>query len=105
MKSVIVAVLLMPAIALAQTPSEVAEARAAVLMKLKDPESARWGAEYYGSIPPNKSIVICGAVNSKNSYGGYVGRVPYVYFQKIKKLYIGDDPPASPEMFKIRCEK
>jgi hypothetical protein len=46
-------------------------ATATVAAMLKDPESARYRFDFL-SIGAN-SEAVCGAVNAKNSYGGYVG--------------------------------
>ena len=50
--------------------------RSAVLARLKDPESARFG-EIKAGVNSNGKILACGLVNSKNSYGGYTGMQPY----------------------------
>ena len=54
--------------------------RAAILAelqkKLKDPESARLGDVYAGPKEAT-SVFVCGYVNAKNSYGGYVGMTPF----------------------------
>lgn len=44
--------------------------KAAVLTRLKDPESARFGDVWAGG---DSALVFCGNVNSKNSFGGYTG--------------------------------
>jgi hypothetical protein len=65
-------------------------AKRAMLRKLTDPESARWG-ELFRSGP-----VVCGKVNSKNRMGGYVGMTGFVYFptqDKAIKLYTGTSDP------------
>ena len=43
----------------------------AIEKNLKDPDSAKWGDRY---ITKNK---VCVTVNSKNSFGGYVGNESY----------------------------
>ena len=47
-----------------------------VLSRLKDPESAR-----FGSVAASQSgagnIYVCGRVNARNSFGGYVGMAPF----------------------------
>lgn len=50
-----------------------AGARAAVLLRLKDPDSAR-----FGQIAHGKAGAICGEVNARNSYGGYTGMTPFM---------------------------
>ncbi|WP_145980698.1 hypothetical protein [Magnetospirillum sp. ME-1] len=45
--------------------------------KLKDPESARFKHYFVGETGVENVFSACGEVNAKNSYGGYVGSVPY----------------------------
>lgn len=54
-------------------PVEKAAIKAAVEEKLKDPFSAqfKWGQW-------NGSAYYCGTVNAKNSFGGYIGFVPFL---------------------------
>lgn len=47
----------------------------AVRDRLKDPDSAKFKHSYYVS---NGKGAYCGLVNSKNSYGGYVGDSPFM---------------------------
>lgn len=48
---------------------KIAEMHAPLLASLKDPESAQFRNEHYGS----DGEYLCGEVNSKNGMGGYVG--------------------------------
>jgi len=52
----------------------------AVRAQLKDPYSAMFGSNRVIARVRNgnQEFVICGYVNSKNSFGGYVGMQPYV---------------------------
>lgn len=51
-----------------------------VRSKLKDPESARFGKIAAGEV--EGQTIVCGWVNAKNSYGGYIGMQPFFgYFQ------------------------
>ncbi|TIX67946.1 MAG: hypothetical protein E5V25_13940 [Mesorhizobium sp.] len=47
---------------------------------MKDPDSAKFGPIRASGRVWNgrKEIVVCGFVNSKNSFGGYTGALPYV---------------------------
>lgn len=63
----LIALLLLPATLLAGYENAVRDA-------LKDPESARF---YDIKTFPNRNV--CGYVNAKNSYGGYVGKKPFAY--------------------------
>ena len=56
------------------------ETQRQVAARLKDPESARFGPIRAVSRIWNGSeeLVVCGWVNSKNSFGGYTGQTPYI---------------------------
>jgi hypothetical protein len=58
------------------TPAERQQVEAAVRSHLKDPASAQFGALAAG-VTGKQHIVFCGTVNSRNSFGGYVGQQPY----------------------------
>lgn len=87
------------------TPGEKAAIKAAVDDKLKDPSSAqfKWGKW-------NRSPYYCAAINAKNSYGGYIGFVPFlalVAFADGKSLgtpfvMLADADPDSPTSRTIR---
>ncbi len=64
------------------TKANVLLARAAAKHMLKDPESARFSLEI------QYPEAVCGFVNSKNSYGGYVGESPYIYVNATRDVYI-----------------
>jgi hypothetical protein len=57
--------------------------------QLKDPDSAKFSeVEYFES-----RQIACGKVNAKNSFGGYVGAIPFAYFDgKAFSLEWGNDP-------------
>jgi hypothetical protein len=44
---------------------------------MKDPDSVRFGAMVAVS-QENGSLFVCGEVNSRNSFGGYTGMLPFV---------------------------
>lgn len=52
--------------------------RVGVTDGMKDPESARFGDRMAGAKQPNGLITVCGYVNGKNSFGGYVGMSPFI---------------------------
>jgi hypothetical protein len=64
-----------------------AEARAAVLAALKDPESAR-----FGPMTAGKPGTVCGTVNARNSFGGYTGNRAFAWTSG-KSVLIYSDPP------------
>lgn len=50
-----------------------------VRSKLKDPDSARfYGVHMTKRDPEQEKPNVCGYVNSKNSYGGYVGKTRFL---------------------------
>jgi hypothetical protein len=53
------------------TPAQRATIEAAIRVRLKDPESARFGEFKAGRA--EDGMTVCGQVNGKNSYGGYGG--------------------------------
>jgi hypothetical protein len=52
-------------------------AKAVIERKLKDPMSVQW-AELF-KVKTKDGEFVCGAVNSKNSYGGYVGSRGFIF--------------------------
>ena len=53
----------------------------AVLQMLKDPNSAMFGRHVaFDTVDPNgtRMTVVCGLVNARNSFGGYVGMTPFL---------------------------
>jgi len=64
--------------------AEIAKAKAAVRVALKDPDSAKFGpmrrdGEY-----------VCGTINSKNGFGGYTGAKPFSLDAKGEVLIGGE---------------
>lgn len=51
--------------------------KAAVTYDLKDPASAQFRPMVAGVIEGGTSITVCGEVNARNSFGGYVGFKSY----------------------------
>jgi hypothetical protein len=62
----------------------VEEAKAAIMNRLKDPESAMF------SDIVTKGDVICGQVSAKNSMGGYVGKRFFLYDAGAKTAMVVD---------------
>lgn len=63
------------------TEADIPRARAALKSNLKDAQSARFLGEVL------KPGAVCGIVNSKNSYGGYVGDTPYLFIVATGEVY------------------
>lgn len=55
---------------------EIEQVEAGVRGRLKDPGSANFGKIVAGKDDQGK-VIVCGLVNSKNSFGGYVGMSPF----------------------------
>ncbi|MCF5811226.1 hypothetical protein [Pseudomonas tremae] len=59
----------------------------AVLQSMKDPDSTRFGDDLSVNHIQGKNVV-CGSVNSKNSFGGFSGFKRFLYFYESKQLAI-----------------
>lgn len=68
-------------------------AKGSVASGLKDPNSAQFNGVRLVSYAGGK--VICGTVNAKNSFGGYVGFTPFVASPQGATLYEEYTDPAS----------
>jgi hypothetical protein len=71
----------------------IAEAKSTITSRLKDPESARFSDVSYKTSPNARgepTDVVCGMVNAKNSYGGYTGAKPFVYFVDRREPHMAD---------------
>lgn len=53
-------------------------AEIAVERQLRDPKSAQYGTVTVRDFG-NGDVIVCGQVNGKNAFGGYVGERPFVY--------------------------
>lgn len=65
-----------PRPAYALTKNEMAEIQATILYHLKDPDSAKLRNVAAVKLDDG-SLKICGEVNSRNSFGGYTGFMPF----------------------------
>lgn len=81
------------------SPENFAAAKAIIERKLKDPMSAQW-AELF-KVKTKDGEFVCGAVNSKNSYGGYVGSRGFIFDARFNTATImlsgASDPDYSGE--------
>jgi hypothetical protein len=55
---------------------QIAKIKSVISEGLKDPESAKFPDPFVATKEGN-NITVCGYVNAKNSYGGYVGKKPF----------------------------
>lgn len=83
---------------LRQKRIEVAKAR--ILDALKDPESARFKEVYVAA----DGETMCGAVNSKNSMGGYVGFQNFM-IEATGRIFFDDSGPSFPGMIEMACKR
>lgn len=56
--------------------AEMGAIKARLTPMLKDPDSANFGPTMAGK-QPDGTVLVCGNVNAKNSFGGYIGMKPY----------------------------
>lgn len=74
--SLVLVLIALPSLVNAQKmvgPQEaIKRAKEKVLSEFKDPASAQWNNVFFNQ-KPDGTAVVCGEVNAKNSYGGYVG--------------------------------
>jgi hypothetical protein len=66
-----------PGVPITLTAQDQQAIKAGVAKGMKDPESARFG-EMAAARKSDGTITVCGYVNGKNSYGGYVGMSPFI---------------------------
>jgi hypothetical protein len=94
-----------------------AAARSAVLANLKDPDSAKFGTTFtrkmvsgstvltlLGYAVDQRTDLVCGTVNSKNSFGGYVGMTVFAYRVGRKDVFI-DEGTGGKRIGTIWCEE
>lgn len=70
--------------------SNVSVVKRDVRASMKDPDSARFGS-MAASIDEKGVVTVCGYVNGKNSFGGYVGEKPFfgVLTTQNTQFYVG----------------
>lgn len=61
------------------TDEAISNVKAMVEAKLRDPYSAQW-RNLRAFQHTDGSLIVCGEVNAKNAYGGYVGFDGFVYW-------------------------
>jgi hypothetical protein len=80
---------------------EFAAAKQAMLKKLVDPESARWGDFWHGQ--GTSGPVVCGFVNAKNRMGGYNGMRGFVYVPASRSIHPTSKRGNRPRVGGNRC--
>jgi hypothetical protein len=69
----------------------IAEAKSRLVERFKDPQSAQFTSMLYVENGVMDSSYLCGMVNSKNSYGGYVGAKYFVVRKRFVPAVPGTD--------------
>ena len=80
----------------------VAGAIAAVKANLKDPGSADFGKIARRRVGVGKDVA-CGTVNSKNSFGGYVGAKRFIYTHERSSVLFDDGAPDFTTAWQSLC--
>lgn len=86
----------------------VARAQAAIRQKLKDPDSAKFGKTIVKTVPNaagKPTTVVCGTVNAKNAFGGYVGERPFMVFAADNEVHLVAPDASLPELAAILFNK
>lgn len=88
------------------TDKQLAAAKAAIADQLRDPDSAKF-IGVLGSHPKDsEDVMVCGFVNAKNAFGGYVGKTPfYVKLSSTDSMIefrVGDDEMGA-SLVSIHC--
>ena len=87
--------------------NDIEKAKRAIAGTLNDPYSAQFGEVFRGAGAPG-SPIICGSVNAKNAYGGYVGLKPFFYLPASEVAVLLADGSAFPvsalDVYRIGCQ-
>jgi hypothetical protein len=65
-------------------PDPYGPSKAAMTRKLTDPQSAQWG-NFWNATQADGGPLVCGAVNAKNTMGGYIGMTGFTYEPKVDR--------------------
>lgn len=80
----------------AERLTAIASAERDVKKLLRDPSSARFGQkEMFTNVDARLGMTICGYVNAKNAFGGYIGEQGYIVIDRAARLGDGSDAFAS----------
>lgn len=87
---------------------EIAQAQEFFKKSLKDPDSAQFRNVLYfektgSSGKPNKNV--CGEINAKNSYGGYVGFQPFYFSNGWGEVMTEKNKGLFVMMFDVVCKE
>lgn len=76
----------------------IASAKNAVLARLKDPESAKFGKVVF-----REDGVVCGYVNAKNSFGGYAGEKAFISLGSQEMTWLHGESKDFESTWNKRC--
>lgn len=83
----------------------VAKAKYSLTLNFKDPASVRYrNLAVYRSID-GKKLALCGEVNAKNSYGAYVGFVPFYAYDSYSNMPEDDQDSLFVTLRNANCYK
>lgn len=77
-------------------------AKIKVRAALKDPDSAKFGSVSAKQTPAG-GIIVCGSVNSRNSFGGYTGDSSFIWSQSL--LVFEESTPNFAKTWNASCVK
>jgi hypothetical protein len=89
------------------TPAMISVIEDAIRGRLKDPEAARFHGIAGGTADADGIVRVCGLVNAKNAFGGYIGRQPFTGMlaqQTFIPILIGGDDKIQ-RATRDACEK
>jgi hypothetical protein len=81
--------------ALPKPSDEFAAAKAAMMRKLTDPESARFDEMF--KVATDNGEAICGLVNSKNRMGGYTGNTGFIFEKSLNRATLMFSGASDPD--------
>ena len=112
MKKLMILVLMVSQSVSAQLDDEMkdslAHAHKQIERNLKDADSAKYRAEYLLESTRkdgSKYFGVCGEINAKNSYGGYIGYVPYYVFGSQAEVYSSENKSDFMRWYSVLCDK
>lgn len=77
-------------------------AEIAVERQLRDPKSAEYGTVLVRDLGGG-DVVVCGQVNARNAFGGYVGQRPFLYEHGVATILDTSNARSFGKVFAARC--
>lgn len=85
------------------TDQLISDAKAAIIQKLKDPDSATFRNVVYAPAAQGTGGTVCGEVNARNAYGGYAGFTPFFVIGQSALLRDEINAPAFDSIYSRSC--